>query len=209
VHPGYGFLSERASFCEALEKEGIAFIGPKVKAIEAMGDKITSKKIAPKAGVHRAGPYGPDRRRGACGEDRRRDRLSGDDQGIAGGGGKGMRIAWNDDEAREGFPARRTRRRRVWRRPDLHREIHRGAPPYRDPGDRRQHGNAVYLGERECSIQRRNQKVVEEAPSPFLDEATRKAMGEQSVALAKAVDYQSPARWSSSSTSTATSISSR
>jgi propionyl-CoA carboxylase alpha chain len=127
----------------------------------------------------------------------------------AGGGGKGMRIAWNDAEAREGFSRSKSEAASlVWRRPDLHREIHRGAAPYRDPGARRQHGNAIYLGERECSIQRRNQKVIEEAPSPFLDAETRKAMGEQAVALAKAVDYDSrPARWSSSSTSTATSTS--
>jgi propionyl-CoA carboxylase alpha chain len=127
----------------------------------------------------------------------RRSKISGEIgypvmiKASAGGGGKGMRIAWNDDEVREGFQSSKNEAASFRRRPDLHREIRHPAAPYRDPGAVRQHGNGVYLGERECSIQRRNQKVIEEAPSPFLDEATRKAMGEQAVALAKAVGYAS------------------
>jgi propionyl-CoA carboxylase alpha chain len=193
VHPGYGFLSERASFCEALEKEGIAFIGPKVKAIEAMGDKITSKKIAAEAGVSTVPGH-----MGLIDDEAHAAKIAAEIgypvmiKASAGGGGKGMRIAWNDATRRaRAFPLEIGGRKLVWRRPDLHRKIHRGAPPYRDPADRRQSRQRIYLGERECSIQRRNQKVVEEAPSPFLDAETRKAMGEQSVALANAVDYQS------------------
>ncbi len=193
VHPGYGFLSERASFCAALEKEGIVFIGPKVKAIEAMGDKITSKKIAAEAGVSTVPGY-----MGLIDDAEHAVTIA---TGIgypvmikasAGGGGKGMRIAWNDDEAREGFDRSKSEAAssfgddRIFIEKFIEEPRHIEIQVLADG-----HGNTLYLGERECSVQRRNQKVVEEAPSPFLDAATRKAMGEQSVALAKAVDYQS------------------
>jgi propionyl-CoA carboxylase alpha chain len=193
VHPGYGFLSERASFCEALEKEGIAFIGPKVKAIEAMGDKITSKKIAAEAGVSTVPGH-----MGLIDDEAHAAGIAAEIgypvmiKASAGGGGKGMRIAWNDDEAREGFARSKSEAAssfgddRIFIEKFIEEPRHIEIQLIADS-----HGNAVYLGERECSIQRRNQKVVEEAPSPFLDETTRKAMGEQSVALAKAVDYQS------------------
>jgi len=193
VHPGYGFLSERASFCEALEREGIVFIGPKVKAIEAMGDKITSKKIAAEAGVSTVPGF-----MGLIENEEHAVEIA---RGIgypvmikasAGGGGKGMRIAWNDAEACEGFARSKSEAAssfgddRIFIEKFVEEPRHIEIQVLADS-----HGTALYLGERECSIQRRNQKVVEEAPSPFLDEATRRAMGEQSVALAKAVDYQS------------------
>ncbi|WP_394691863.1 acetyl-CoA carboxylase biotin carboxylase subunit [Hoeflea sp.] len=193
VHPGYGFLSERASFCEALEKEGIAFIGPKVKAIEAMGDKITSKKIAAEAGVSTVPGH-----MGLIDDEAHAAKIAAEIgypvmiKASAGGGGKGMRIAWNDAEAREGFSRSKSEAvssfgdDRIFIEKFIEEPRHIEIQLIADS-----HGNTIYLGERECSIQRRNQKVVEEAPSPFLDEATRKAMGEQSVALAKAVDYQS------------------
>ncbi|WP_299865612.1 acetyl/propionyl/methylcrotonyl-CoA carboxylase subunit alpha [uncultured Hoeflea sp.] len=193
VHPGYGFLSERASFCEALEKEGIAFIGPKVKAIEAMGDKITSKKIAAEAGVSTV-PGHMD----LIEDEAHAARIAAEIgypvmiKASAGGGGKGMRIAWNDDEAREGFARSKSEAAssfgddRIFIEKFIEEPRHIEIQLIADS-----HGTALYLGERECSIQRRNQKVVEEAPSPFLDAETRKAMGEQSVALANAVDYQS------------------
>lgn len=193
VHPGYGFLSERASFCEALEKEGIAFIGPKVKAIEAMGDKITSKKIAAEAGVSTVPGH-----MGLIDDETHAAKIAAEIgypvmiKASAGGGGKGMRIAWNDDEAREGFSRSKSEAAssfgddRIFIEKFIEEPRHIEIQLIADS-----HGNAVYLGERECSIQRRNQKVVEEAPSPFLDAETRKAMGEQSVALANAVDYQS------------------
>ncbi|MEQ8481143.1 MAG: acetyl/propionyl/methylcrotonyl-CoA carboxylase subunit alpha [Hoeflea sp.] len=193
VHPGYGFLSERASFCEALEKEGIIFIGPKVKAIEAMGDKITSKKIAAEAGVSTVPGH-----MGLIDDEAHAAKIASEIgypvmiKASAGGGGKGMRIAWNDAEAREGFARSKSEAAssfgddRIFIEKFVEEPRHIEIQLIADS-----HGNAIYLGERECSIQRRNQKVVEEAPSPFLDEATRKAMGEQSVALAKAVDYQS------------------
>ncbi|PHR23447.1 MAG: acetyl/propionyl-CoA carboxylase subunit alpha [Hoeflea sp.] len=193
VHPGYGFLSERASFCEALEKEGIAFIGPKVKAIEAMGDKITSKKIAAEAGVSTVPGH-----MGLIDDETHAAKIAAEIgypvmiKASAGGGGKGMRIAWNDAEAREGFSRSKSEAAssfgddRIFIEKFIEEPRHIEIQLIADS-----HGNTIYLGERECSIQRRNQKVVEEAPSPFLDEATRKAMGEQSVALAKAVDYQS------------------
>jgi propionyl-CoA carboxylase alpha chain len=194
VHPGYGFLSENRKFAEALEKAGVAFIGPPAGAIEAMGDKITSKKIAAGRGrFHRAGLHGPDRgcRRGD--PDLRRDRLPGDVEGVsAGGGGKGMRIAWSEDEVREGFQASKNEAASSFGDDRMFIEKFVTQPRHIEiqvlaDG----HGNCVYLGERECSIQRRNQKVIEEAPSPFLDEATRKAMGEQACALAQAVGYTS------------------
>ncbi len=193
VHPGYGFLSENPKFAQALEKAGVAFIGPPVKSIEAMGDKITSKKIAQEAGVSTVPGY-----MGLIADAEEAVTIS-DQIGYpvmikasAGGGGKGMRIAWNPAEAREGFESSKNEAAnsfgddRIFIEKFVTQPRHIEIQVLAD-----QHGNAVYLHERECSIQRRNQKVVEEAPSPFLDEATRKAMGEQSVALAKAVGYAS------------------
>jgi propionyl-CoA carboxylase alpha chain len=193
VHPGYGFLSERASFCAALEKEGIVFIGPKPKAIEAMGDKIESKKFANAAKVSTVPGH-----LGIIDDADHAERIAAEIgypvmiKASAGGGGKGMRVAWSKDEVRDGFERARSEAKssfgddRVFIEKFVVDPRHIEIQVLADA-----HGNVVYLGERECSIQRRNQKVVEEAPSPFLDEATRKAMGEQSVALAKAVDYQS------------------
>ena len=193
VHPGYGFLSERASFCAALEKEGIVFIGPKPKAIEAMGDKIESKKFANAAKVSTVPGH-----LGIIDDADHAERIAAEIgypvmiKASAGGGGKGMRIAWSKDEVRDGFERARSEAKssfgddRVFIEKFVVDPRHIEIQVLADA-----HGNVVYLGERECSIQRRNQKVVEEAPSPFLDETTRKAMGEQSVALAKAVDYQS------------------
>jgi len=193
VHPGYGFLSENPKFAEALAKEGVAFIGPPVGAIEAMGDKITSKKIAQEAGVSTVPGY-----MGLIEDADEAVKIS---QQIgypvmikasAGGGGKGMRIAWNDEEAREGFQSSKNEAAssfgddRIFIEKFVTQPRHIEIQVLADT-----HGNAVYLHERECSIQRRNQKVIEEAPSPFLDEATRKSMGEQAVALAQAVDYAS------------------
>ncbi|MEP7455661.1 acetyl/propionyl/methylcrotonyl-CoA carboxylase subunit alpha [Phyllobacterium sp. SB3] len=193
VHPGYGFLSERAAFCEALEKQGIIFIGPKPRAIIAMGDKIESKKFASEAKVSTV-PGSPD----VIKDIAHAERIAGEIgypvmiKASAGGGGKGMRIAWDEAEVRDGFERATSEARnsfgddRVFIEKFIvdprHIEIQVLADGF---------GNCIYLGERECSVQRRNQKVVEEAPSPFLDEATRKAMGEQAVALSKAVDYQS------------------
>jgi len=193
VHPGYGFLSERASFCEALEAEGIVFIGPKPKAIRAMGDKIESKKFANAAKVSTVPGF-----LGVIEDAAHAERIAGEIgypvmiKASAGGGGKGMRIAWNEAEVRDGFERARSEARssfgddRVFIEKYIVDPRHIEIQVLADA-----HGTALYLGERECSIQRRNQKVVEEAPSPFLDAATRQAMGEQSVALAKAVDYQS------------------
>ncbi len=193
VHPGYGFLSENSKFAEALEAEGVAFVGPPKKAIEAMGDKITSKKIAQEAGVSTVPGY-----MGLIEDAEEAVKIS---QQIgypvmikasAGGGGKGMRIAWNDTEAREGFESSKNEAAnsfgddRIFIEKFVTQPRHIEIQVLCDA-----HGNGIYLGERECSIQRRNQKVIEEAPSPFLDEATRKAMGEQAVALAKAVGYTS------------------
>jgi Acetyl/propionyl-CoA carboxylase, alpha subunit len=191
VHPGYGFLSENAAFAQALEKEGVAFIGPPVKAIEAMGDKITSKKLAAEAGVSTVPGH-----MGLIEDAEEAVRISASIgypvmiKASAGGGGKGMRIAWNDEEAREGFQSSRNEAKSSFGDDRIFIEKFVTQPRHIEIqvlGD--QHGNTLYLGERECSIQRRNQKVIEEAPSPFLDEATRKAMGEQAVALAKAVGY--------------------
>ena len=193
VHPGYGFLSENAKFAEALEAEGIAFVGPPKGAIEAMGDKITSKKIAQDADVSTVPGY-----MGLIEDADEAVRIS---QQIgypvmikasAGGGGKGMRIAWSDEEAREGFQSSKNEAANSFGDDRIFIEKFVTQPRHIEiqvlcDG----HGNGIYLGERECSIQRRNQKVVEEAPSPFLDEATRRAMGEQAVALAKAVGYSS------------------
>ena len=193
VHPGYGFLSENSKFAEALAAEGVAFVGPPVGAIEKMGDKITSKKIAKEAGVSTVP--------GHMGLIEDADEAVKISQEIgypvmlkasAGGGGKGMRIAWNDEEAREGFQSSNNDAAnsfgddRIFIEKFVTQPRHIEIQVLCDA-----HGNGIYLGERECSIQRRQQKVVEEAPSPFLDEATRKAMGEQAVALAQAVDYAS------------------
>ncbi len=193
VHPGYGFLSERASFCAALEKEGIVFIGPKPKAIEAMGDKIESKKFANAAKVSTVPGY-----LGVIENADHAEKIA-DEIGYpvmikasAGGGGKGMRIAWSKAEVRDGFDRARSEAKSSFGDDRVFIEKFVVEPRHIEIqvlGDG--HGNVIYLGERECSIQRRNQKVAEEAPSPFLDEKTRRAMGEQSVALAKAVDYQS------------------
>ncbi|MFC6446701.1 acetyl-CoA carboxylase biotin carboxylase subunit [Shinella zoogloeoides] len=193
VHPGYGFLSENAAFAEALEKEGVAFIGPPVGAIKAMGDKITSKKLAAEAGVSTVPGH-----MGLIEDADEAVRIASSIgypvmiKASAGGGGKGMRIAWNDAEAREGFQSSKNEAKSSFGDDRIFIEKFVTQPRHIEIqvlGDR--HGNTLYLGERECSIQRRNQKVVEEAPSPFLDPATRKAMGEQAVALAKAVGYHS------------------
>ena len=193
VHPGYGFLSENPKFAEALEAEGVAFIGPPKGAIEAMGDKITSKKIAQEADVSTVPGV-----MGLIEDAEEAVRISSEIgypvmiKASAGGGGKGMRIAWNDDEAREGFQSSKNEAAssfgddRIFIEKFITQPRHIEIQVLCDA-----HGNGIYLNERECSIQRRNQKVVEEAPSPFLDEDTRKAMGEQSVALAKAVGYTS------------------
>ena len=193
VHPGYGFLSERADFPKLLKEAGIAFIGPPVGAIEAMGDKITSKKLASQAGVTTVPGH-----MGLIDDADHAVEISNKVgypvmiKASAGGGGKGMRIAWNDEEAKEGFARSKSEAAssfgddRIFIEKFIEEPRHIEIQVLAD-----NHGNCIYLGERECSIQRRNQKVIEEAPSPFLDEKTRKAMGEQSVALSKAVDYSS------------------
>ena len=193
VHPGYGFLSENPKFADALEKAGVAFIGPPKGAIEAMGDKITSKKIAKDADVNTVPGH-----MGLI-EDAEEALKISEEIGFpvmlkasAGGGGKGMRIAWNAEEVREGFQASKNEAAssfgddRMFIEKFVTQPRHIEIQVLCDS-----HGNGIYLGERECSIQRRNQKVIEEAPSPFLDEGTRKAMGEQAVALAHAVGYAS------------------
>jgi len=193
IHPGYGFLSENADFAKALEKAGIAFIGPNVRAIEVMGDKIESKKFANDAKVSTVPGY-----MGIIETSKEAVKIA-DDIGYpvmikasAGGGGKGMRIAHSSDEVEEGFNASKSEAKSSFGDDRIFIEKFIVDPRHIEIqvlADK--HGNVIYLGERECSIQRRNQKVLEEAPSSFLDEATRKAMGEQSVALAKAVDYES------------------
>jgi len=193
VHPGYGFLSEKEAFQKALAKAKIAFIGPDAHAIYAMGDKIESKKLAQKAGVstvpgHLAAIPNAD-------EAVKIARKIGYPVMIkasAGGGGKGMRIAWNDTEAKEGFVSATNEAKASFADDRVFIEKYVEEPRHIEiqliaDG----HGNCCYLWERECSIQRRHQKVIEEAPSPFLDARTRKAMGEQAVALAKAVKYKS------------------
>ncbi|MES2002436.1 MAG: biotin carboxylase N-terminal domain-containing protein, partial [Pseudomonadota bacterium] len=193
VHPGYGFLSERESFAKALAKEKIVFIGPPPKAIAAMGDKIESKKLAQAAGVNIVPGY--------------LDDIATTDEAVkiahdvgfpvmmkasAGGGGKGMRLAWNEQDVREGFEATKREGLASFGDDRVFIEKFIEAPRHIEIqilGD--QHGNILYLNERECSIQRRNQKVVEEAPSPFVTPAMRQAMGEQAVALARAVGYYS------------------
>ena len=193
VHPGYGFLSENKKFAEALEAEGVVFIGPPSSAIEAMGDKITSKKLAQEAGVSTVPGY-----MGLIKDADEAVKISAEVgypvmiKASAGGGGKGMRIASNDAEAREGFQSSRNEAAnsfgddRIFIEKFVTQPRHIEIQVLADS-----HGNCVYLHERECSIQRRNQKVIEEAPSPFLDDATRRAMGEQACALAQAVGYTS------------------
>jgi propionyl-CoA carboxylase alpha chain len=191
VHPGYGFLAENAAFADALSDAGITFIGPGTKAITSMGDKITSKKLAAEAGVNTIPGY--------------TDTIDSPEHAVqvardigypvmlkatAGGGGKGMRVVGNDEEAREGFERATNEAQtsfgdgRIFAEKFIEEPRHIEIQVLADAK-----GNTIYLGERECSIQRRHQKVIEEAPSPFLNESTRKAMGEQAVALAKAVDY--------------------
>ena len=193
VHPGYGFLSERAGFVEALHEAGITFIGPDTAAITSMGDKITSKRLAEQAGVNTIP--------GSA------EIISSPDHAVtiaarigfpvmlkasAGGGGKGMRVVWDDDECRDGFERASSEARSSFGDDRVFAEKFIEQPRHIEIqvlGDR--HGNIVYLGERECSVQRRHQKVIEECPSPFIDEQTRAAMGEQAVSLARAVDYVS------------------
>ena len=193
VHPGYGFLSENARFAEALEAGGIAFIGPGVKAIGAMGDKIESKKLAAASGVNTVPGH-----LGVLADADDAVKIAGEIgypvmlKASAGGGGKGMRVAYNETEAREGFRSAVNEAKssfgddRMFIEKFVEEPRHIEIQVIADAA-----GNTVYLGERECSIQRRHQKVIEEAPSPFLDAATRTSMGEQAVALAKAVDYRS------------------
>ncbi|WP_300553343.1 acetyl/propionyl/methylcrotonyl-CoA carboxylase subunit alpha [Maricaulis sp.] len=193
VHPGFGFLSENAAFPAELEKAGVAWIGPNVNAIEAMGDKIRSKQLAAKSGVSTIP--------GADGEINDADTAVAAAKAIgypvmlkasAGGGGKGMRIAHDETEVREGFEAARNEARTSFGDDRILIEKFIVEPRHIEiqvMGDK--HGNVIHLDERECSVQRRNQKVLEEAPSPFLDKKTRDAMGAEAVALAKAVDYDS------------------
>ena len=193
VHPGYGFLSENAAFCEALAAKGIAFIGPKPRAIEAMGDKITSKKLADGAGVNTIPGYTDVVRDAEHAVEIARDigypvML----KASAGGGGKGMRVANDDAECRDGFERAANEARSSFGDDRIFIEKFIAEPRHIEiqilaDG----HGNVLYLNERECSLQRRHQKVIEEAPSPFLGGRTRRRMGEQAVALAKAVDYES------------------
>ncbi len=193
VHPGYGFLSENEDFSRRVEEQGIVFIGPKHYSIAAMGDKIASKKLALEAKVNTIPGWN--------------EAIESPEQAVviakdigypvmikasAGGGGKGLRVAFNDKEAFEGFSSCRNEARSSFGDDRVFIEKFVESPRHIEIqvlGDA--HGNIVYLHERECSIQRRHQKVIEEAPSPFISEATRKAMGEQAVALARAVKYQS------------------
>tara|TARA_X000000950_G_scaffold17120_2_gene18557 strand:- start:1159 stop:3159 length:2001 start_codon:yes stop_codon:yes gene_type:complete len=193
VHPGYGFLSENAKFAKSLSDIGVTFIGPPQNAIESMGDKITSKKIAQEAGVNTVPGY--------IGVIKDEDEALSISEKIgypvmikasAGGGGKGMRIAWNDTEVKEGFQSSKNEAASSFGDDRIFIEKFVTQPRHIEIqvlADTK--GNCIYLGERECSIQRRNQKVVEEAPSSFLDENTRREMGEQACNLAKAVGYSS------------------
>jgi propionyl-CoA carboxylase alpha chain len=193
VHPGYGFLSERAAFAQALADNGVVFIGPNPRAIEAMGDKIESKKFANAAKVSTVPGF-----LGVIEDAGHAVRIS-DEIGYpvmlkasAGGGGKGMRIAYSRDEVAEGFTRAKSEAKSSFGDDRVFVEKFIVNPRHVEIqvlGDK--HGNVIYLGERECSIQRRNQKVIEEAPSPLLDEETRRRMGEQAVALAQAVNYDS------------------
>ncbi|MFO1244219.1 MAG: acetyl/propionyl/methylcrotonyl-CoA carboxylase subunit alpha [Ramlibacter sp.] len=193
VHPGYGFLSENEAFARRVEEEGITFIGPKHYSIAAMGDKIASKKLANEAKVNTIPGWND-----AIENAERAVQMARDIgypvmiKASAGGGGKGLRVAFNDKEALEGFTACQNEARNSFGDDRIFIEKFVQEPRHIEIqvlGD--SHGNVIYLNERECSIQRRHQKVIEEAPSPFISDATRKAMGEQAVALAKAVKYQS------------------
>ncbi|MGL4636547.1 MAG: acetyl-CoA carboxylase biotin carboxylase subunit [Beijerinckiaceae bacterium] len=193
VHPGYGFLSEREAFAQALKDNGIIFIGPNPHAIAAMGDKIESKKAAAAAGVSTVPGY-----LGVIADAAHATTIANEIgypvmlKASAGGGGKGMRIAWSASEVQEGFDRSKSEAKSSFGDDRMFVEKFIVNPRHIEIqvlGDK--HGNVIYLGERECSVQRRNQKVVEEAPSPLLDEATRRKMGEQAVALAKAVNYDS------------------
>jgi len=193
VHPGYGFLSENAAFCEALQKEGIVFIGPNTHAITSMGDKLASKKLAAEAGVNTIPGYA-----GVIEDADHAVRVAGDIgypvmlKASAGGGGKGMRVAHNEEACRDGFERASNEALssfgddRILIEKFIQEPRHIEIQVIAD-----QHGNTLYLNERECSIQRRNQKVIEEAPSPFVDAETRQAMGNQAVLLAQAVQYRS------------------
>ena len=193
IHPGYGFLSENEEFAKRCEDEGIAFIGPKAHSIAAMGDKIASKKLAGEAKVNTIPGYNE----AIESAEKAVDIAKGIGYPVmikasAGGGGKGLRVAFNDKEAFEGFTSCRNEARNSFGDDRVFIEKYVEEPRHIEIqvlGD--SHGNVVYLNERECSIQRRHQKVIEEAPSPFISDKTRKAMGEQAVALAKAVKYQS------------------
>ncbi len=193
VHPGYGFLSERSAFPRALAAAGITFIGPNAEAIDAMGDKIESKRAAAAAGVSTVPGH-----MGIIADEAEAITISRKVgypvmiKASAGGGGKGMRIAYNDGEVSDGFVRAKSEALSSFGDDRIFIEKFIVNPRHIEIqllGDK--HGNVIYLGERECSIQRRNQKVIEEAPSPLLDAATRKAMGEEAVALAKAVGYDS------------------
>lgn len=193
VHPGFGFLSENAGFPKALAKKGIAWIGPNAHAISAMGDKLESKKLAAEAGVNTVPGF-----KGEIEDDQQAVEVAGEIgypvmiKASAGGGGKGMRIARSEADVREGFKAARNEAKSSFGDDRILIEKFVEKPRHIEIqvlGDK--HGQVVHLNERECSVQRRNQKVLEEAPSPFLDAKTRKKMGEQAVALAKAVDYDS------------------
>ncbi|HZF45880.1 MAG TPA: acetyl/propionyl/methylcrotonyl-CoA carboxylase subunit alpha [Sphingomonadaceae bacterium] len=193
VHPGYGFLSERASFVEALEAEGIAFIGPPPNAIAAMGDKIESKRLAAAAGVNVVPGFV-----GEIADTEHAVRIAGEItypvmmKASAGGGGKGMRLAWSEQDVREGFESVKREGLNSFGDDRVFIEKFIESPRHIEIqllGDR--HGNIVHLNERECSIQRRHQKVVEEAPSPFVTPEMRARMGAQAVALARAVGYHS------------------
>ena len=193
VHPGYGFLSENETFARRVEEEGIVFIGPKHESIAAMGDKIASKKLAAAAKVNTIPGWND-----AIETPEQAVRIARDIgypvmiKASAGGGGKGLRVAFDDKEARDGYTSCRNEARASFGDDRVFIEKFVEQPRHIEIqvlGDA--HGNVVYLWERECSIQRRHQKVIEEAPSPFISEATRKAMGEQAVALARAVQYQS------------------
>jgi propionyl-CoA carboxylase alpha chain len=193
VHPGYGFLSENSGFCELLATAGIVFIGPKARAIEAMGDKITSKKLAGEAGVNTIPGF-----TGVLRDSDHAVKISNELgypvmlKATAGGGGKGMRIARNDEECRNSFERAANEARSAFGDDRMFVEKYIQEPrhiEFQIIAD--SHGDVIHLNERECSLQRRHQKVIEEAPSPFLDEVTRQEMGEQAVAMARAVDYQS------------------
>ena len=193
VHPGYGFLSENAKFCKALCDAGITFIGPPASAIEAMGDKITSKKIAMEAGVSTVPGFLGEVKNG-----QEAVKISNDIgypvmiKASAGGGGKGMRVAFGADEVLEGFGSSQNEAEKSFGDNRIFIEKYITQPRHIEIqilGDT--FGNYLFFGERECSIQRRNQKIIEEAPSPFLSASVRKKMGEQAVALAKSVNYYS------------------